>query len=181
MGGTGGWPSCHRRSDQEQGVSLHARNRCGATGHAVHADRAIPGPHWTGSRPSIGHDVHVCGFPYPSQDQWLGLFHCRGLEQRSPICFYREHKLPASSFRVTRQAGPRLDWRARGNARPVGGACLTTYHPARMNLFMLLQTPAVMKTTGLGVGIEPRKPADGGRRPIGGHFWGYPGRAGLAP
>ena len=98
MGGTEGWPSCHGRADQEQGVSLHPRNRCGATGHAVHADRAIPGPHWTGSRPSIGHDVHVCGFPYPSQNQWLGLFHCRGLEQRSPICFYREQKLPASSF-----------------------------------------------------------------------------------
>jgi hypothetical protein len=26
------------------------------------------------------------------------MFHCRGPEQRSPICVYREQKLPASSF-----------------------------------------------------------------------------------
>jgi len=36
----------------------------------------------------------------------LALFHCRGLEQRSPIYVYREQKLPASSFQGDPQIGP---------------------------------------------------------------------------
>lgn len=69
----------------------------------------LQGPCWTGSRSNIGHDVHVCGFHTRPPDQWLGLFHCRGLEQRSPICVYREQKLPASSFQGDLTGGA-LGW-----------------------------------------------------------------------
>ena len=105
--GTGGWPSCHDRADQEQRLSLHPRNRCEALGPAVHAGRATPG---TGTGPAADQIPVTMSMSAAShtrsQDQWLGLFHCRGLEQHSPICFYREQKLPASSFQGDPQIGP---------------------------------------------------------------------------
>ncbi len=59
----------------------------------------LQGPHWISSRPSTGHDVHACGFRYPPPRPMAWLVPLPGrLEQRPPICVYREQKLPASSF-----------------------------------------------------------------------------------
>jgi hypothetical protein len=95
-------------------VSLHPRNRYGATGHAVHADRATPGTALDQQPTKYRSRCPCLRLPIPApKTNGLACSTAGGLEQHSPICVYREQKLTASSFQGDlTQADPRLDWRA---------------------------------------------------------------------
>jgi hypothetical protein len=65
--------------------------------------------HRTSSRPNTGHDVHVCGFPYPFPRPMAWLCSTAGVwssARRSVSTASRSYRHPP--FRVTRRSGPRF-------------------------------------------------------------------------